>query len=60
MEETQAQLQVEEPKMAGLPLQLLEDIVSYLKTKPHVEVDPYIRAINEHAKVIKITAGPSK
>jgi hypothetical protein len=50
---------VEEPKMAGLPLDLLQAVVEYLKTKPYVEVDPIIQAINANAKIIKITPPPS-
>lgn len=58
MEETQTQ---QEPQMeavpeqlVGLPAQLLQDILVYLGTKPHTEVDPYIKAINNTAKMVNL------
>jgi hypothetical protein len=42
----------EVPELAVIPLMLLNDIMLYLGTKPHTEVDPYIKAIQRDTKLI--------
>lgn len=40
------------PELVVLPLQLMNDLMSYLGTKPHTEVEPYILAIRKECRVV--------
>ena len=40
------------PELVVLPLQLMNDLMSYLGTKPHTEVEPYIMAIRKECRVV--------
>lgn len=42
----------EKQEFVVLPVGLMNDIVSYLSTKPHVEVEPYMVAIRTNAKLL--------
>lgn len=46
--------------MVGLPIQLVQDLLIYLGTKPHTEADPYIRGINENARRINLVEPEQK
>ena len=39
-------------QFAVIPLGLLEDILAFLGTKPHVEVEPYIGAIRKNTRLL--------
>ena len=51
--EPQAQAPQMEEQLAILPAGLVADLLSYLGTKPHTEVNPYILAIQQNARLIK-------
>lgn len=42
----------EKQEFVVLPIGLMNDIVSYLGTKPHVEVEPYMVAIRTNVKIL--------
>ena len=56
MEEVKTQLAEEAipEQLVGLPVQLVQDLLKYLGTKPHTEVDPYIKAINTMARMVNL------
>lgn len=49
-----------QPELLILPLQLVNDILSYLGTKPYTESAPYINAIQKEAKVFTPNEVPTK
>lgn len=42
----------QELELVVLPLQLMNDLLVYLGTKPHTEVEPYIIAIRRECKLV--------
>ncbi len=40
------------PELALIPLTLLNDLLTYLGSKPYTEVDPYIKAIQRDTRII--------
>jgi hypothetical protein len=55
MEENKPEGQDLQPQeqLAILPAGLISDLLVYLGTKPHTEVNPYIVAIQQSARLIK-------